>query len=61
MDEEKELLDVIDQRDAAENAMSEAYTIVTGKQVQWSNHFGYKEALEEIEIVVEKQVPASET
>lgn len=37
------------ERDDAEEAMSQAYYIVTGRSPEWSNMFGYKEALEEIE------------
>lgn len=46
---EREILAVIDQRDAAEEALSEAYRIVTGDTPEWSNGFGHKEALAEIE------------
>jgi hypothetical protein len=40
---------VIDERDAAEQAMSQAYYLVTGNSPEWSNNFGYTEALQEIE------------
>lgn len=36
------------ERDDAEQAMSQAYYLVTGESPQWSNHFGYVEAHEEI-------------
>src|SRR3546814_2426163 len=39
----------IDERDAAEKALSDAYAIVTGRPPEWSNHFGYKDALDEME------------
>src|SRR3546814_4110817 len=38
----------IDERDAAEKALSDAYAIVTGRPPEWSNHFGYKDALDEM-------------
>lgn len=49
---ERECLEIIDQRDKAEEAMSQAYYIVTGRSPEWSNKFGYDEALEEIGDVV---------
>lgn len=36
------------ERDEAEEAMSQAYYLVTGRSPEWSNIFGYTEALEEI-------------
>lgn len=39
---------LIDQRDAAEAALSETYLIVTGRQPEWSNRFGYRDAVREI-------------
>lgn len=45
---EKEILQLIQDRDDAEEAMSQAYFIVTGKSPEWSNCFGYRDALEEI-------------
>ncbi len=47
--EEQALGQVIDERDAAEEALSRAYYLVTGRSPEWSNIFGYTEALEEIE------------
>jgi len=46
---EKDELQLIDERDSAENAIGDAYTLVTGNDCEWSNHFGYKEAIVEIE------------
>lgn len=40
---------VIQERDDAEEALSQAYYLVTGRSPEWSNHFGHKEALEEID------------
>ena len=37
-----------EERDSAERAMSQAYYLITGKSPEWSNIFGYEEALEEI-------------
>lgn len=39
---------IIDERDLAEHAFSQAYYLITGKSPEWSNHFGYAEAIEEI-------------
>lgn len=46
---EREMLEVIDQRDRAEEALSQAYFLITGRSPEWSNLFGYDEALEEID------------
>jgi len=45
----------IDQRDAAESALSEAYLIVTGQPPEWSNRFGYREALDDIRSALPRQ------
>ena len=37
-----------EEQDSAERAMSQAYYLITGKSPEWSNIFGYEEALEEI-------------
>lgn len=47
-DDERTMLQLIDERDAAEDAMNQAFYIVIGRSPEWSNHFGYPEALEEI-------------
>jgi hypothetical protein len=47
--EEKAHLHTIDQRDAAEEALSKAYALVMGEYPTWSNLFGYADALEDIE------------
>ncbi len=41
-------LRTIDQRDAAEDALSDAFRLVTGREPEWSNLFGYADAMEEI-------------
>jgi hypothetical protein len=46
--EERKFEQVVSERDAAEEAMSQAYYLVTGKSPEWSNLFGYSQALEEI-------------
>ena len=46
-------LQTIDERDAAEDALSEAYAIVVGEQAEWSNLFGHREALDAISERVE--------
>ncbi len=50
---EKQMLQVIDERDDAAQALSQAYYLMTGNSPQWSNVFGHKEALEEIEEAIE--------
>lgn len=47
--EGKAHLQTIDERDAAEEALSQAYFLIKGQSPQWSNNFGHEEALEEIE------------
>lgn len=47
--EEKAHEITIDQRDAAEEALGNAYTIITGQVPEWSNLFDYNAALLEIE------------
>ena len=46
--DEKAMLQLIDERDAAEECLSQMYYIVTGNSPQWSNLFGHKEALEDV-------------
>jgi hypothetical protein len=46
---EKQMLAVIDERDAAEQALSQAYYLVTGRSPEWSNNFGHAECLQEID------------
>lgn len=45
---EEAMLKIIDQRDAAEDALALAYFLVTGKEALWSNLFGYDEAIHDI-------------
>lgn len=40
---------LINERDNAEEAISQAYYLITGKSPEWSNLFGHAEALEEID------------
>jgi hypothetical protein len=49
---ENALESAVDERDAAEQAMSQAYYLVTGRSPEWSNNFGYAQALEEISSAV---------
>lgn len=49
---EREMLKIIDKRDQAEEAMSQAYYLITGRSPEWSNKFGYPEALEDIGDVI---------
>ena len=45
---ERNELKLIDERDAAEQALSQAYYLVTGRSPEWSNVWGHAECLEEI-------------
>lgn len=45
--EEATCLQIIDQRDTAEKALSDLFAMVTGRPPEWSNLFGYSEALDE--------------
>lgn len=47
-DEEQEHVRTIIQRDAAEEALANAYAAVTGHEAVWTNLFGYDDALNEI-------------
>jgi hypothetical protein len=47
--QDAEIERLIDQHDAAEEALSQAYFLVIGKSPEWSNVFGSAEALEEID------------
>jgi hypothetical protein len=49
---ERAMLQLIDERDAAEECLSQMYYIVTGNSPHWSNLFGHKEALEDVADVV---------
>jgi hypothetical protein len=47
--EMKEHLQTIDERDAAEEALSQAYFLIKGESPEWSNLFHYSQALEDID------------
>jgi hypothetical protein len=49
---ERELLNVMRERDSAEESLGGAYRLVTGELPKWSNHFGYSSALNAIEEVI---------
>jgi hypothetical protein len=46
--EERAHLKTIDERDEAQEAVSQAYYLVLGESPEWSNKFGYDAALDEI-------------
>ena len=46
---ERQMLQVIDERDAAEEALSQAYYLIMGRSAEWSNLFGHAEALQDID------------
>lgn len=50
--EEASHLETIDRRDEAEECVSDIYFKVIGRSPEWSNNFGYAEALQEIEDAV---------
>lgn len=45
---EKECLTLIDERDAAEQSLSQAYYLTIGHSPEWSNNFGHQHALQDI-------------
>lgn len=47
-DLDRGLSQAIDERDAAEESLSQMYYLVTGNSPEWSNKFGHAEALEEV-------------
>lgn len=47
--EESDHLRTIDQRDAAEDALSRMFQAVTGRVAEWSSAWGYTDAIEEVE------------
>lgn len=49
---ERDMLKVIDEREAEAEALSQAYFLVTGESPEWSNLFGHEQALDEIAGVV---------
>lgn len=49
---ERDLAQAIDERDKAEEALSQAYYLATGRSPEWSNKFGHDDAVEEIGDVV---------
>ena len=52
--QERQLGETIDQRDAAEEALSQAYYLLTGRSPEWSSIFGHKDALEEMEAWIDQ-------
>lgn len=58
--EEKCHLETIDARDQAEECVSQMYYLVTGNSPQWSNVFGYEQALEDVSdalALLKKSIP----
>jgi len=51
--DERDLEKAIEERDAAEEALSQAYFIVTGNSPEWSNLFGHDQALDDIRAACE--------
>jgi hypothetical protein len=46
--QERKIKQLILERDDAEQALSQAYYLVTGRSPEWSNLFGHDQALEDI-------------
>lgn len=46
---DKEVIRLIDERDSAEEAISQVYYLVVGESPEWSNLFGHTQAIEEID------------
>lgn len=44
---------LINERDSAESALSDAYKVVMGQAPEWSNWFSFENAIDEIELVCE--------
>ncbi|EOX8575335.1 Ead-like protein [Salmonella enterica subsp. indica] len=44
---------LINERDAAESALNDAYKVVMGQAPEWSNWFSFENAIDEIELVCE--------
>lgn len=49
---EREVLELITERDEAEESISQIYYIVTGNSPEWSNNFGYTHAQDDVADVV---------
>ena len=59
---EREMLRTIDQRDAAEEALTQAYYLITGRSPDWSSVWGFAECIEEIDEaqqLLRKLIPSS--
>lgn len=56
--EEAAHLRTIDERDAAESALSDAYRAVCGREPEWSNNFGYADAVREMGEATTPAAPA---
>lgn len=52
LEEERAQMQVIEERDRAEDMVGKMYSAVTGKAPEWSNLFGYEDALLEVESVL---------
>ncbi len=52
---DKDELHTIDQRDAAEDAISEVYNLVIGRAPEWSNLFGYSDAVAQIKFTLDRE------
>lgn len=42
---------LIDERDSAHAALDDMYEAITGKRPEWSNWFGFADAIEEVELI----------
>ncbi|MBO1362078.1 hypothetical protein J2D73_20075 [Acetobacter sacchari] len=46
--DEREITQVIEERDQCEQVISDLYQSVMGEPPEWSNHFGYRDAVEDV-------------
>lgn len=60
-DLERSLDQAIRDRDNAEECLSHIYYLVTGRSPEWSNKFGYPQAIEDIEDVMAALKAAAKT
>jgi Lar family restriction alleviation protein len=58
---ETKLENAVSERDAAEDAVSQIYFIVTGHSPEWSNTFGFEQAIQEIEEAINLLKQAAKT
>lgn len=58
---DRDMDQLCDERDNAEESLSQAYCLVTGNSPEWSNHFGHSHALEDIDDAIRTLKEAAKT